>query len=71
MALEFGQAICKPCINRGQGAAFTFRTEPLPPGDQRRLEAARAASAERWGRPRAEVEEEMVARHRGHLQVVR
>lgn len=71
MALEFGQAVCKPCINRGQGAAFTFRTEPLPPGDQGRLEAARAASAQRWGRPRAEVEEEMVARHRGHLQVVR
>ena len=56
---------------RGQGAPFTFRTEPLVPGDQRRLEAAKAASAQRWGRPRAEVEEEMVARHRGHLTVVR
>ena len=37
MALEFGQAVCKPCIDRGQGAAFTFRTRaptprrPVPP----------------------------------------
>jgi len=44
---------------------------PLEPGSPERLQRVMAASAERWGRPRAEVEEEMVARHRGHLQVVR
>jgi hypothetical protein len=71
MALSAYQAIVKPCIRGGQGAPFTLRTENLPERDESLVVAAAAASAERWARPRAEVEEEMVARHRGHLSVVR
>jgi len=70
MALAAYQAIVKPCIHGGQGAPFSLRTEPLADRDPERVARALAASAERWARPRAEVEAEMVARHRGHLRIV-
>jgi hypothetical protein len=71
MNLQAHQAVCIPCVNRGRGLPFSFRTEDLPPGNPERVRQALEASASRWARPRAEVEEEMVARHRGHLSVVR
>ena len=71
MNLQPHQGICVPCVNRGQGAPFSFRTELLGPGSPERARLVVAASAKRWGRSRVEVETEMVARHRGHLSVVR
>jgi hypothetical protein len=71
MNLQAHQGVCVPCVNRGRGLPFSFRTEDLPPGSPERVRQALAASASRWARPRAEVEEEMVARHRGHLSLVR
>ena len=71
MNLQPHQGICVPCVDRGQGAPFSFRTELLGPGSPERAGQVVAASAKRWGRPRVEVETEMVARHRGHLSVVR
>ena len=71
MALAPHQCICRPCVDGGQAPPFTFRTEPLPPGSEERKHRALAASAEQWARPRDEVEQEMVDRQRGHLQVVR
>jgi len=52
------QAACRPCIAGGQGAAFTFRTEPLGPGSPERATQVRQAS-EVFARPRAEVEQEI------------
>jgi hypothetical protein len=71
MNLQAHQAVCIPCIDRGRGLPFSFRTEDLPPGNPERVRQALEASAARWARPRTEVEEEMVARHRGHLSLVR
>lgn len=71
MALAPHQCICRPCVDGGQAAPFTFRTEPLGPGSEERKQRALAVSAQEWARPRQEVEQEMVDRQRGHLQVVR
>jgi hypothetical protein len=71
MNLQAHQGVCVPCVDRGRGLPFSFRTEDLAPGNPERVRQALAASAARWARPRAEVEEEMVARHRGHLSLVR
>lgn len=49
------QAACRPCVGGGQAQAFTFRTEPLPPGSRAR--AVRRRSAELFAIPRDEVEE--------------
>jgi hypothetical protein len=46
------QGGCRPCLDAGHGAAFTFRTEPLrPPEDPGRPAAVRQQSAARFGRP--------------------
>lgn len=60
--LSVFQAACRPCVNGGQQAAFTFRTEPLPPGSRARAQEVREASR-RFARPRAEVDEEIKTRH--------
>jgi len=51
------QAACRPCVGGGQAQAFTFRTEPLPPGSRARARAVRRRSAELFAIPRDEVEE--------------
>jgi hypothetical protein len=54
--LAFGQAACRPCLGGGHGEPFTLHTRALPEGSPARAAAARRATAERWGRPRREVE---------------
>lgn len=50
------QAACRPCIDSGHGAAFTFRTEPLPSPVPGRAEEVKTVSAKRFAitRERAE-----------------
>jgi hypothetical protein len=55
-------AACRPCLQGGNGAAFTFATEPLPAGSESRSLAVRIASGERFGRKRSEVESGIRAR---------
>jgi len=50
------QTACRPCVQGGQGQAFTFRTEPLPAGSDARAEEVRGRSNERFAVPREEVE---------------
>jgi hypothetical protein len=56
------QAACRPCVGSGQAQAFTFRTEPLPPGSRARARAVRRRSAELFAIPRDEVEETIESR---------
>ncbi len=58
------QAACRPCIGRGQGAAFTLRTTSLPPASTERASAVRAVSSSAYGQNRESVEEEIWNRQR-------
>lgn len=58
------QAACRPCIQGGQGAAFTLRTTALGEGSEDRAEAVKAASSSTYGRNRESVEEEIWERQR-------
>jgi hypothetical protein len=55
-------AACRPCLQGGNGAAFTFATEALPEGSESRSLEVRIASGERFGRRRSEVEAAIRAR---------
>lgn len=55
-------AACRPCLQGGNGAAFTFATEQLPDGSESRSLEVRIASGERFGRRRSEVEAAIRAR---------
>ena len=55
--LDTFQAACRPCVGGGQAQAFTFRTEPLPPGSPGRAKAVRRRSAALFAIPRDEVED--------------
>jgi hypothetical protein len=65
--LEAFQAACRPCIASGNGAAFTFRTRPLEPAIPGRAARVRRDLNELWGRPRDEVEQEIINRHRNAM----
>lgn len=58
------QAACRPCIGRGQGAAFTLRTTSLPHASSERAGAVRAVSSSAYGQNRESVEEEIWNRQR-------
>ena len=55
--LDTFQAACRPCVGGGQAQAFTFRTEPLPPGSPGRAKAVRRRSGALFAIPRDEVED--------------
>lgn len=58
------QSACRPCLDQGHGAAFTFKTEPLEaPRTHSRAAEVRRESGERFGIARSEVEAEIVDRH--------
>jgi hypothetical protein len=58
------QSACRPCLDAGHGAAFTFRTEPLEvPKRKGRAAEVRRESGARFGVARSDVEAEIVDRH--------
>ncbi|HEX6122840.1 MAG TPA: type IV secretion system DNA-binding domain-containing protein, partial [Ktedonobacterales bacterium] len=62
-ALPNYHAYARLLIDGHSCPAFTLRTEPVPyPEDAEKVEALRAASRARYGRPRAEVDEEIAQR---------
>lgn len=60
--LEAFQAACRPCVNSGHAAAFTFRTEALATPVPGRAADARSSSGRRYGRRRSDVESEVARR---------
>lgn len=57
------QGACRPCVDSGHGAAFTFRTAPLSSAVPARSIAVREASAERFAIARSDAEARIRLRH--------
>ncbi len=56
------QAACRPSVDGGHGAPFTFRTSPLGEADSERAEYVRKASAEAFAEPREAVDTDIQVR---------
>jgi hypothetical protein len=61
------QAACRPSIGGAHAPAFTFRTQPLEPGDPERARMARDESGRRFAEPRERVEA-AIAQRQGEIE---